>query len=162
MPANESLPAPRDRRAPRRRLLHPGILLAVLDLFGLLIALYLSIVELRGEAPSCGIVHGCAEVALSPYARVAGVPVAVYGVILSGTLLGLALAWWWTGRSGLLLAHYTLSLAGVVFEAYFSYLELFVIGAVCMWCALYAASLLARFLVSLAVWLRRDRYGPAR
>ena len=38
-------------------------------------------------------------------------------------------------------------------------LGLFVIGAVCMWCALYAVSLLARFVVTLVIWLRRDRYS---
>ena len=68
--------------------------------------------------------------------------------------------WWRTNSPGLLLAHYALSFVGVIFEGYFTYLELFVIRAVCMWCALYAISLLLRFLVALAVWLRRDRYRP--
>ena len=142
-----------------RSLWHPGILLAALDLIGLLIAGYLAAVELRGEAPTCGIVKGCEEVALSAYARINGIPVAVFGVILSITLLILALAWWRTANGTLLLLHYGLSMVGVIFEAYFTWLELFVIGAVCMWCALYAISLLARFLVSLVVWLRRDRWA---
>jgi uncharacterized membrane protein len=142
---------------------HPGILLAFLDLIGLLIASYLSYVELRGEAPTCGVVKGCEEVALSEYARIGGIPVAVFGVVLSITLLVLALAWWRTGNGTLLLLHYGLSMVGVIFEAYFTYVELFIIEAVCMWCALYAISLLARFLVSLVVWLRRDRWTqPAR
>jgi uncharacterized membrane protein len=139
---------------------HPGILLAFLDGIGLAIASYLAFVELRGEAPSCAIARGCETVANSPYSRINGIPVAVFGVILSVALMGLALAWWRTGRPSLLLAHYALSFVGVLFEGYFTYLELFVIGAVCMWCALYAISLLARFAVTLAVWLRRDRYAP--
>lgn len=145
-----------------RSLWHPGILLAVLDLIGLIIATYLSFVELRGEAPTCGIAKGCEEVALSEYSRIGGIPVAVFGVALSITLLTLALAWWRTGNVTLLLFHYGLSMVGVLFEAYFTYLELFVIEAVCMWCALYAVSLLLRFLVSLVVWMRRDRYQPVR
>ena len=140
---------------------HPGILLAVLDGIGLAIASYLAFVELRGEVPTCAIARGCETVANSQYSRINGIPVAVFGVILSITLMGLALAWWRTNRPSLLLAHYMLSFVGVLFEAYFSYLELFVIGAVCMWCALYAISLLLRFVVTLAVWLRRDRYGAA-
>jgi uncharacterized membrane protein len=140
---------------------HPGILLAVLDFLGLLIAGYLSFVELRNEAPSCGIIKGCETVAASQYSRINGIPVAVFGVILSVTLLLLALRWWRTNQPGLLLAHYGLSFTGVIFEGYFTYLELFVIHAVCMWCALYAISLLARFLVVLVVWIRRDRYRPA-
>jgi uncharacterized membrane protein len=139
---------------------HPGILLALLDAFGLAIAGYLSYVALRNEVPSCAIAKGCEQVANSPYSRINGIPVAVFGVILSVVLLALALAWWRTNRPALLLAHYSLSFVGVAFEAYFTYLEIFVIGAVCMWCALYAVSLLARFLLTLAIWLRRDRYVP--
>ena len=111
--------------------------------------------------PRCGIIKGCETVANSEYSRIAGVPVAVFGVVLSLTLMVLALAWWRTGRPGLLLAHYALSMVGVIFEMYFTYLELFVIDAVCVWCAAYAISLVARFLLSLVVWLRRDRVHDA-
>jgi uncharacterized membrane protein len=144
-----------------RSLWHPGIALALLDFIGLCIALYLSYVELRSEIPTCGVIKGCATVATSEYSRIAGIPVAVFGVVLSLTLMVLALAWWRTGRPGLLLAHYALSMVGVIFEIYFTYLELFVISAVCVWCAAYGISLVARFLLSLVVWLRRDQYAPA-
>jgi uncharacterized membrane protein len=40
---------------------------------------------------------------------------------------------------------------------YFSYLQVFVIDAVCVWCASYGISLVLRFLIALWVWLRRDR-----
>lgn len=144
------------------RRLHPAIVLASLDLVGLLIAGYLSWVELRGELPACGPLKGCEEVALSAYSRIGGIPVAVFGVGLSLALLGLAIAWWRTNDGRLLAAHYGLSLLGVVFEVYFTWLQLFVIGAVCVWCASYGISLVARFLVALWVWLRRDRYAGPR
>ena len=79
----------------------------------------------------------------------------MYGVILSLTLLTLAIAWWKTDIYGLLLAHYALSLAGVLFEAYFLYLQVFVIHAVCVWCTTYGLSLILRFVVALVVWLRQ-------
>ena len=134
---------------------HPGLILATLDMAGLLIAGYLASVELADRLPYCGVLHGCQEVALSPYSRVAGIPVAVFGVILSGTLLTLALLWWRSGRRFLLAAHYGLSLAGVVFEGYFTFLELFVIRAICVWCVAYGISLLLRFLVTAAIWRRQ-------
>lgn len=146
------------RRRPGLWTVHPGLLLALLDLVGLAIASYLSSVELRGELPNCGPLHGCEQVALSEYSRIGGVPVAVFGVGLSLILFGLAIAWWRTNDGRLLAAHYGLSLLGVLFELYFTYLELFVIGAVCVWCASYGISLVARFLVALWVWLHRDRY----
>jgi uncharacterized membrane protein len=70
-------------------------------------------------------------------------------------------AWWRSGSVALLAAHYGLSLAGVMFEGYFTYLELFVIRAVCVWCATYGISLVARFLVALWVWTHRERYVTA-
>jgi uncharacterized membrane protein len=133
---------------------HPGAILAVLDVLGLAIAAYLSIVELQGGVPACGVLRGCEEVARSEYSRISGVPVAVFGVGLSLLLLALALAWWRTDLYALLLAHYGLSLAGVIFEAYFLYLQVFVIGAVCIWCTSYGLSLVARFAIALVVWVR--------
>lgn len=142
----------------RIRGVHPAAVLASLDLIGLAIAGYLSFVELQGALPYCGPLRGCEQVALSEYSRIGGVPVAVFGVGLSLILFALAIAWWRTNDVRLLAAHYGLSLLGVVFEIYFTYLELFVIGAICVWCASYGVSLLARFLVALWVWLRRARY----
>jgi uncharacterized membrane protein len=148
--------------APRRAFgrIHPGLILAALDLLGLAIASYLSWVELHGELPTCGPLHGCEEVARSEYSRIGGIPVAVFGVCLSLVLLTLAVAWWRTNDGRLLAAHYGLSLVGVVFELYFTTIELFVIGAVCVWCATYGITLVARFLVALWAWQTRDRGGP--
>ena len=147
------------RRVAARPLLgvHPAIILAVLDVVGLIVAGYLSIVELGGGVPACGVLKGCEEVALSEYARIGGIPVAVFGVVLSVALLGLALAWWKTDIYGLLLGHYGLSLVGVIFDGYFLYLQVFVIQAVCVWCVTYEVSLLARFLIAFVVWWRQPR-----
>lgn len=145
------------QRVPARPLLgiHPGLILAALDVAGLLIATYLAVVEVGGGVPTCGPLKGCEEVARSEYSRIAGVPVAVYGVILSLVLLICALAWWRTDAYGLLLAHYGLSLAGVVFEAYFMYTQVVVIGAVCVWCTAYGLSLILRFVIAFAIWIRQ-------
>jgi uncharacterized membrane protein len=144
------------QRASVRRILglHPGLILAALDIIGLAIAAYLSTVELSGGVPVCGPIHGCEEVARSEYSRIAGIPVAVFGVGLSLLLLTLAVAWWRTDLYALLLAHYALSLAGVLFEVYFLYLQVAVIGAVCIWCTSYGLSLILRFLIALVVWVR--------
>jgi len=152
------------QRVPARRLfgLHPGVVLAVLDLAGLAIAAYLSVVELGGGVPACGPIKGCEEVALSEYSRIGGVPVAVFGVALSLILLTCAVAWWKTDLYVLLLAHYGLSLAGVIFEAYFLYLQVAVIGAVCVWCTTYGLTLILRFVIAFAVWLRQPPPEPAR
>jgi uncharacterized membrane protein len=147
------------QRVPARPIfgIHPGLILAVLDVAGLAIATYLSVVELGGGVPACGPIKGCEEVALSEYSRIGGVPVAVYGVGLSLILLTLAIAWWRTNLYVLLLAHYGLSLAGVLFEAYFMYLQVAVIKAVCVWCTSYGLSLVLRFVIAFVIWLRQPK-----
>jgi uncharacterized membrane protein len=141
----------------RLRRTHPGVILAVLDVIGLLVAGYLSWVELGNGIPSCGPFHGCETVAMSSYARIGGIPVAVFGVILSVTLLVLAIAWVRSDKPGLLDLHYGLSLVGVIFEIYFIAVQAFILHAVCIWCATYGLSLVARFFVALAIWIRRGR-----
>jgi uncharacterized membrane protein len=96
---------------------------------------------------------------VSEYARIGGIPVAVFGVALSLSLFVLAVSWMRSGRLELLAAHYGLSLLGVVFEVYFTYVEVFVIGAVCVWCASYGLTLLARFAIALWVWRTRAQYS---
>jgi uncharacterized membrane protein len=149
------------RRVAARPLLgiHPAIILGVLDIVGLMVAAYLSVVELSGGVPSCGIVSGCEEVAKSPYNNFLGIPVAVFGVVLSVVLLSLAIAWWKTDIYGLLLGHYALSLVGVFFDGWFLYLQVFVIQAVCIWCLTYEVSLLLRFAIALLVYVRQPRPG---
>lgn len=150
-------------RVPARRLfgVHPALLLGVLDVVGLLVAGYLSVVELSGGVPACGIVKGCEEVALSEYAWIGGVPVAVFGVLLSIALLTLAMTWWKTDIYGLLLGHYGLSLVGVIFDGYFLFLQVFVIKAVCIWCVTYEISLLLRLVIAAVVWYRQPKPGES-
>ena len=113
--------------------------------------------ELGGGVPSCGPLHGCETVATSEYSRIGGIPVAVFGVVLSLILLTLALAWIRTDNPLLLDVHCGLSLIGVIFEVYFLSLQVFVIRAVCVWCTLYGLTLIARFLVALVIWIRQGR-----
>ncbi len=142
----------------RLKRIHPGLILASLDVVGLLIASYLSYVELGGGVPSCGVLHGCEAVALSQYAKIGGIPVAVFGVVLSLVLFSLAVAWIRSDNPSLLDLHYGLSLVGVIFEIYFISVQAFILHAVCIWCASYGLSLIARFLVALVIWVRAGRF----
>jgi uncharacterized membrane protein len=144
----------------RIRHIHPALILATLDLIGLGIASYLSYEELipGGEVQctwgSIGVA-GCQTVANSQYSKpFFGIPVAVYGICLSITLFWLAIAWWRTGVYKLLLAHYGLSLIGVIFEGWFQFAQIFLIGAVCIWCESYGLSLILRFIIAFWVYLR--------
>ena len=112
---------------------------------GLLTALYLSATRLAGGLPVCLPGGGCETVALSEYSSIFGMPVALLGAGFSAVLLGLIVAWLRLADRRPLYAAYALALFGVLFVAYLTYLELFVIHAVCPWCVAYAISVVITF-----------------
>lgn len=112
-----------------------------LSLLGLGISLYLSWIYLAGGEPICLNGSGCATVQASRYAQLGGVPVPVLGAGAYVTLLLIAvLAQKWENRQeSLLLAAFGIALVGLIFSGYLTYLEFFVIRALCTWCLASAA-----------------------
>jgi uncharacterized membrane protein len=111
--------------------------IALLALVGFFIALYLWLYKIgvAGEL-KCGT-GGCETVQLSPWAVVLGVPVAFYGVVGYAVLLVVALVGLqpaWLGRRGPTLLLAGLATAGFAFTLWLTYVELFVIHAICRWC----------------------------
>ncbi len=135
----------------------PALILAGLAAIGLAISLYLSANEIAGTAPVCMAGGGCETVAASQYSHWFGIPVAFFGVLFSGVLVGLVVAWWRTGDGRLLLVAYAQGLIGVVLELYLVYLELFVIGAICEWCMAYGATVALGWLSVVVVQRRAGR-----
>lgn len=120
-----------------------GVGLTVLALAGLAIAAYLLAVRVLGEAPACGPIKGCETVAVSEYATLVGLPVALFGLGFSILLAAVCLAWWRRAERRALYAAYGLGLAGIIAVAYLTYLEIFVIEAICIWCVGYALTIVA-------------------
>jgi uncharacterized membrane protein len=107
------------------------LLAGALALAGLAIAIYLTIVHYDHSSPVCvGGGGGCEKVQTSDYAELAGVPVALLGAI--GYAL-IALSLLVPGENGRF-AGALLGLVGLGFSLYLTYLELFVIDAICQWC----------------------------
>ena len=148
--------ARREAAAPAWR---PDWLVAGLAVVGLAVAGYLAVTKLTGGgALFCRGIGGCEVVQQSRYAMFLGLPTAAWGAGLYTAIAGLALAglWPWRWLAALLLA-----VAGVSFSGYLTYLELFVIGAVCWYCVVSAATATALLGVLLG---RRPaaRRGPTR
>ena len=83
-----------------------------------------------GGDPVCAVAHGCATVQQSDYAELAGVPVAVLGLV---GYLGVLAALVRDGEAGRTAAAF-LSLAGLGFSAWLTYVEVEVLHAICIWC----------------------------
>ena len=115
---------------------------------GLAIASYLAITKLAGTPPVCGPLQGCETVANSTYSEWFGIPVAAFGVGYSIVLVALSALWWRTADRRALLGAYALGLLGCFVVAGLTYLELFVIHAVCVYCVTYAVTVVAGFVVA--------------
>ena len=124
----------------------------ILAVAGLVVAGYLTYIETQMVEAICGPVGDCNAVQSSSYAKLFGVlPIGILGLV--GYVAMLA-AWFW-GRSGSITARTLLvgmAAFGVAFSVYLTYLELFVIEAVCLWC-LSSAVIMTLILLAAAAWL---------
>jgi uncharacterized membrane protein len=106
---------------------------------GLGVAGYLTVVHYSGGSPVCAIAHGCATVQQSEYASLAGVPVALLGVIgYAAILAGLAV-----DTEPARMATAFLALAGAGFSVWLTYVEVFTLEAICIWCVASAVCMVA-------------------
>ncbi len=126
---------------------------ALVALVGLFVALYLALYK-TGVIGSlaCGA-GGCETVQLSSWATLLGVPVAAWGVAYYAAVFALALAAVqdrWADSRGLSLVLVVVTAWGVVFSAWLTYLELFVINAICRWCVV--SAVIAVTLFGLVFW----------
>lgn len=109
----------------------------VLILAGSGVAGYLAYVETQMIFAVCGPIGDCNAVQSSPYARLFGVlPVGILGLLGYLALMAVRLAYKYLPQFRRLLVISLMGLSGfaVVFSIYLTYLEPFVIKAVCLWC----------------------------
>jgi uncharacterized membrane protein len=109
----------------------------VLSALGILVSGYLSVKRFTGGSLACSRWAQCDVVNNSVYAKIHGIPVAFIGLAGYLVLLGLAIASLQTEgptQRRLLGLSFLLALGGVGFSAYLTYLELYVIEALCNWC----------------------------
>jgi uncharacterized membrane protein len=112
---------------------------------GVGIATYIAIADAGGGTPVCVAgSHGCETVANSSHSHLLGINVAIYGVLGYLLLLGTALV----RGDGARMGGFVISLAGFGFSAYLTYLELFVIDAICQWCVASAVLMTVLFAVN--------------
>ena len=125
---------------------------ALLSLTGLFVSAYLYLYKIgKIGSLACGA-GGCETVQQSAWSRFAGIEVALIGLLGYAGLLAVSLAalqpnlaerrW----PTTLLLV---LAALGVGFTIYLTYLELFVIPAICRWCVGSAAIIISIFIVAL-------------
>lgn len=124
----------------------------MLAMAGMGVAAYLTYSHYANQPIACAGLHGCQAVENSEYSKLVGIPVAVLGMLFCAGLLALVVARLvrlplteeWAS-----VAAFSMALTGVAFAAYLTYIELFVVEDVCIWCASFATIITVAWLITI-------------
>lgn len=111
--------------------------LVLLAVVGVCIALYLTLYKVGVIGVLSCSIGSCETVNTSKWSMLFGIPIAAWGLAAYVALLVLAMAGSGESREASVpIARLLVALAGwsVLFSAWLTYLELFVIHAICIWC----------------------------
>jgi uncharacterized membrane protein len=129
------------------------MIIGTLALVGVFVSTYLTLYKLGYIGTLNCAIGSCETVNTSRWATFFGMPVAAWG--LGFYLVALAVAFMsvqerYADSRRMAVALAVLTGWGTVFSGWLTYLELFVIHAICIWCVTSACIVLVMFLVSLA------------
>ncbi|HEU5253932.1 MAG TPA: vitamin K epoxide reductase family protein [Solirubrobacterales bacterium] len=119
--------------------------IAFVATLGVGVATYIAVEAAGGDAPTClAGSTGCATVAKSSYSHVAGVNIAVFGIV--GYVLLLASAFFANDLARF--GGFVVALGGFGYSVFLTYVELFKIEAICQWCIASAVLMTILFLLN--------------
>lgn len=119
--------------------------MVVVTVLGVLLTIYLVYVHYSGAKPACTAGQACLKVQTSQWSKLAGVPVALIGLLGYIAILVSLLA---PDRDPTRLATLGMTMVGFGFSAYLTYRELFTIHLVCEECATSAVFMTLLFIAA--------------
>lgn len=128
------------------------LVVAALALIGVFVSLYLTLYKLGVIGQLSCAAGSCETVNTSEWSTLLGQPVALWGLGFYVATLLVAVAGLgerFADSRALSLLLVAMSGVGVLFSAWLTYLELFVIDAICMWCVISAIIVTLIFVASL-------------
>ena len=135
--ARAANPSAGDRsNQPMKRILYTILLFAII---GFAIAGYLTYTHYNEAALVCAV-GGCETVQSSQYSTIGTIPVALLGMGMFAAIIGLTTlrlmrATILSSETASIIA-WGMLLAGILYYLYLTYVELFVLNAICQWCVL--------------------------
>jgi uncharacterized membrane protein len=123
----------------------------ILACLGIFDAIYLLIYKLTNNNAMCIGSGGCHDVNFSSYSEIGGIPVSVFGIVAFVIIAGILLLEprFKIAEENGPLAIFGISLAGVVFTAYLTWLEIYIIHAICPFCVASAVIIALIFILSI-------------
>jgi uncharacterized membrane protein len=129
------------------------MIIGTLALVGVFVSTYLTLYKLGYIGTLNCAVGSCETVNTSRWATFFGMPVAAWGLgfyLVALTVAFMSVQERYADSRKMAVALAVLTGWGTVFSGWLTYLELFVIHAICIWCVTSACIVLLMFLVSLA------------
>jgi uncharacterized membrane protein len=121
---------------------------------GLAVSVYLTVLHYQGVVPGCPTAGpiNCDAVLSSRYALLPGtaVPTSALGIVWFAT----SAAFWIGGWRRAVYAWSVIGLASVIVLVF---IEVVVLGAICLWCTAAHVLVLAQFLIAVTIWDRERR-----
>lgn len=141
----------------RRWLIVSMIIIAVL---GAADAGYLASLALSGKPLVCNFLEGCQTVATSPYSRIFGIPLALFGFFFYITAVGLLVGALKNGSRLLPRLLIAVTFLGFIASLYFMYLQAFVIRSWCEYCIFSAISSSLLFILAIFYTMKYPHAVP--
>ena len=121
--------------------------MVLLTLLGFIVAWYLTQCALSGAELACGItgLDGCNLVAQSPYSKLFGLPLALYGAVFYALFFVITSYAFIKVTKKAALVLLAFGITGALSSVYFLYLQFFIIKAFCIYCV--ASAVISFFLL---------------
>ncbi len=129
------------------------MIVAALALAGIFLALYLLLYKLGMIGALTCSVGSCETVNTSKWATFIGIPVAGWGVawyLATFVIAVVSIQGRYADSPSISIVMILMTASGLIFSAWLTYLELFVIHAICQWCVVSAILVLVMFILSVA------------
>lgn len=124
------------------------ITFVAIALIGFADSAYLTAEHFRGSIPPCSVVEGCEQVLTSSYAVIAGIPVALLGMLYYAALLVGIIAYIDSRNPKVMSWIRWMTVGGFVMTLYFLFVQAFILKAFCQYCLLSAITSTALFVLA--------------
>lgn len=121
----------------------------IIAFIGFADSVYLTASHYMSGVPTCTVLEGCDEVALSEYSTIGSVPVSLLGTLFYAIMLIWGVIWFDTRKKGLFRYMPFITIPAFIFSMWLIYLMFFVIEALCIYCLISGVTTTLIMLLSL-------------
>lgn len=125
------------------------VLFVIIAFIGFADSVYLTASHYIGELPTCTVVEGCDEVALSEHSTIGPVPLSLLGVLFYTLMIVWGVVWLDSRKKGVFRFMPLITIPAFLFSMWLIYVMFYVIDALCIYCLISSGTTTLLMLLSL-------------